>query len=66
MSKQCCECRTVANDDQHYCNACGGRSWKGLANPQVELNMLNWFSLLFMLGLIGFSYWLLVWGIPIK
>jgi len=28
--------------------------------------MLNWFSLLFMLGLIAFSYWLLVWRIPIK
>jgi hypothetical protein len=66
MSKQCCECRTIANDQQRYCAACGGRTWKGLPNQQVELSMLNWFSLLFMLGLIAFSYWLLVWRIPIR
>jgi hypothetical protein len=38
----------------------------GRHNQQAELSMSNWFSLLFMLGLIAFSYWLLVWRIPMK
>jgi hypothetical protein len=38
----------------------------GLVNPEVELSILNWISLLWMLGLIGLSYWLLVWRIPTK
>jgi len=66
MSKQCFECRAIADDDEGYCNSCGGRFWRGLPNQHVELKMLNWLSLLFMLGLIGFSYWLLVWRFPIK
>ena len=66
MSKQCCECRTVMNDEEGCCNACGGRSWTGVPNQQAELGVLNWFSALFMLGLIVFSYWLLVWRVPIK
>jgi len=35
-------------------------------NQQVELILLNWCSVLFMLGLIAFSYWFLVWRVPIK
>jgi hypothetical protein len=66
MSKECCECRTIANHGERYCDACGGRSWKQAPNQQGELSMLNWFAALFMLALIGFSYWLLVWRIPIK
>jgi hypothetical protein len=66
MSKECRECRTVANDEEGYCDSCGGCSWRGLPNQQAELSVLNWFSLLFMLGLIALSYWLLVWRIPIK
>ena len=66
MSKQCCECRTVANDEEGYCDACGGRSWTEVPNQQVELILLNWFSVVFMLGLIAFSYWFLVWRVPIK
>jgi hypothetical protein len=37
-----------------------------LANREAELNILNWGALLLMLGVIGVSYWLLVWRIPIK
>jgi hypothetical protein len=66
MSKQCYECGTVTNGEEGYCDACGGRSWRELPNQQVELSMLNWLALLFMLGLIAFSYWLLVWRIPLK
>jgi predicted amidophosphoribosyltransferase len=66
MSKKCCECRAVANDEKSYCATCGGHSWRVVANQQAELSGLNWFSLLFMLGLIAFSYWFLVWRIPIK
>jgi len=32
----------------------------------VASSLLQWVSLLFMLTLIAFSYWLLVWRIPIK
>jgi hypothetical protein len=66
MSKKCCECWTVADDEQPYCDACGGHSWMRLANREAELNILNWGALLLMLGVIGVSYWLLVWRIPIK
>jgi len=54
------------NDEEGCCNACGGHSWTGVPNQQAELGVLNWFSALFMLGLIVFSYWLLVWRVPIK
>jgi hypothetical protein len=54
------------NDEEGCCHACGGRSWTGVPNQQAELSVLNWFSALFMLGLIVFSYWLLVWRVPIK
>ena len=66
MSKECCECRTIGNDEDGYCDACGARSWSRVPNQQVELILLNWFSVLVMLGLIAFSYWFLVWRVPIK
>jgi hypothetical protein len=66
MSKQCCECGTVATDEEGYCNACGGRSWQGVRDQETELILLNWFSVVFMLGLIAASYWLLVWRVPVK
>ena len=65
MSKQCYECGSVTNGEEGYCDACGSRSWRELPN-QLELKMLNWLSLLLMLGAIGFSYWLLVWPILTK
>jgi hypothetical protein len=37
-----------------------------MPNQQVELILLNWCSVLVMLGLIAFSYWFLVWRVPIK
>jgi len=66
MSKECSECRTVATDEEGYCDACGARSWRGAPNQQMELILLNWCSVLFILGLIAFSYWFLVWRVPIK
>ena len=66
MSQECLECRTITNDEGAYCDACGSRHWRGAPDREGELNMLNWVSLLLMLGLIALSYWLLVWRIPIK
>jgi hypothetical protein len=37
-----------------------------LPNQEAELSVLNWSSVLFMVGLIVFSYWFLVWRVPIK
>jgi len=66
MPKECRECRTVANDEDGCCDACGARSWRGVPNHEAELSVLNWFSVLFMLGLIAFSYWFLVWRIQMR
>jgi hypothetical protein len=66
MPKECGDCRTIARDEDGSCQACGARSWRKASNLEAELSVLNWFSLLFMLGLIGFSYWFLVWRIQIK
>ena len=66
MSKQCYECGTVTKGEEGYCDACGSRSWREVPHQQAELSVLNWFAALFMLALIAFSYWLLVWRIPIK
>ena len=66
MPKECRECRTVATDQEGYCDACGARNFKGGPNTQVELSLLNWFSVLFMLGLIAFSYWFFVWRVQIR
>jgi hypothetical protein len=66
MSKECCECRNIANDEDGYCDVCGARSCSEVPHQQTELILLNWFSALFMVGLIAFSYWFLVWRVPIK
>ena len=66
MSKQCYECGAITNREEGYCDACGSRPWREGQNQQAELSVLNWFAALFMLGLIAFSYWLLVGRIQIK
>ena len=66
MPKECSACRTVGTDEDGFCDACGARSWRGAPNQQLELILLNWFSVLVMLGLIVFSYWFLVWRVPLK
>jgi len=65
MWKQCCECQTVMNEEARQCNGCGGRVFWEVTNQQTEPK-LEVFSLVFMLSLIGFSYWLLVWRTPLK
>ena len=53
------------NEEARQCNGCGGRVFWEVTNQQTEPK-LEVFSLVFMLSLIGFSYWLLVWRTPLK
>jgi hypothetical protein len=53
------------NEEARQCNGCGGRFfWEAKdqhAEPKLEV-----FSIVCMLSLIGFSYWLLIGRTPLR
>ena len=66
MPKQCGECGTVMNDEAAYCDSCGAHSWKRVPKNQTAPNVWKWLSVLLVIGLIAFLYWMLVGRAQLK
>jgi len=60
MPKQCIDCGTVMNDEARHCDSCGASSWKVAPNQQIGPKLLGALSVLLVLALIAFLYWMLV------
>jgi hypothetical protein len=54
------------NDEAPYCDSCGDRSWKVVPNQQIGPKVWGALSVLLVLGIIAFFYWLVVGRTQLK